>query len=56
MSGPTLLAFAGGVAISGDAATRVLRPSGAVTLPDGGAGLVVSEQEKRAEVRRFLAG
>jgi LCP family protein required for cell wall assembly len=56
MSGPTLLAFAGGVAMSGDAPTRVLRPSGAVTLPDGGAGLVVSEQEKRSEVRRFLAG
>jgi anionic cell wall polymer biosynthesis LytR-Cps2A-Psr (LCP) family protein len=56
MSGPTLLAFAAGVASSGDAATRVLKPSGAVTLPDGGAGLLVSEQEKRSEVRRFLAG
>jgi LCP family protein required for cell wall assembly len=55
MGGPTLLAFAAGVAASGDAPTRVLRPSGSVTLPDGGSGLVVSEAERQAEVRRFLA-
>jgi LCP family protein required for cell wall assembly len=56
MAGPTLLAFAAGMAISGDAPTRVLRPSGAVRLPDGGDGLAVSEQERRDEVRRFLDG
>ena len=55
MAGPTLLAFAAGVASSGDAPTRVLRPSGNVTLPDGGAGLVVSDEERRRETRRFLA-
>jgi hypothetical protein len=34
----------------------VLEPSGGVVLPDGGAGLVVSEQTKQAEVERFLRG
>ena len=56
MSGPTLL---GVFARGGDrrhAPTRVLKPSGATTLPDGGAGLVVSDQERRREVQRFLAG
>jgi hypothetical protein len=27
-----------------------------VTLPDGGAGLTVSDSEKQADVRRFLDG
>jgi LCP family protein required for cell wall assembly len=56
MSGPTLLGFAAAMAASGSPPTRVLKPSGDVTLPDGGAGLVVSETEKRREVRRFLKG
>jgi anionic cell wall polymer biosynthesis LytR-Cps2A-Psr (LCP) family protein len=56
MAGPTLLAFAAGMAISGDAPTRVLQASGRVRLPDGGDGLTVSDEEKRSEVRRFLAG
>jgi hypothetical protein len=34
----------------------VLEPSGGVVLPDGGAGLVVSDAEKQAEVQRFLRG
>ena len=42
------------VATSGNAPTRILRPTGAMTLPDGGAGLVVSPARKRATVRRFL--
>ena len=56
MSGPTLLAFAAGMASSGDAPTRVLKPTGGERLPDGGAGLTVSEAERAAEVRRFLRG
>ncbi len=51
MSGPTLLGLFGGLAISGTPATRVLKPSGAVTLPGGGDGLTVSESERRAARR-----
>jgi len=54
MRGPALLSYAVGMAISGSPPPRVLTPSGAVTLPDGGAGLVVSDAEKQREVRRFL--
>jgi LCP family protein required for cell wall assembly len=56
MNGPTLVLYALGTAVSGNAPTRVLRPTGAETLPDGGAGLVVSEAERRAETRRFVKG
>jgi hypothetical protein len=34
----------------------VLKPSGYVTLPDGGAGLLVSDAERQAAVQRFLNG
>jgi LCP family protein required for cell wall assembly len=54
MGGPSLLGYALGLAVNGNAPTRVLRPDGAVTLPDGGAGLQVSDAEKQAEVERFL--
>jgi LCP family protein required for cell wall assembly len=56
MSGPTLLQLFTGLAISGTPPTRVLKPSGAVTLPEGGEGLSVSEAEKRAAVARFMSG
>jgi LCP family protein required for cell wall assembly len=56
MSGPTLLGLFGAMAISGTPPTRVLKPSGAVTLPDGEDGLEVSEAEKRAAVARFMNG
>jgi LCP family protein required for cell wall assembly len=56
MSGPTLLGLFGGLAISGTPPTRVLKPSGTITLPDGESGLTVSEAEKRAAVARFMAG
>ena len=32
----------------------MLKPSGGVTLPDGGAGLTVDEAEKQRAVARFL--
>lgn len=56
MSGPTLLGLFGGLATSGDPATRILRPSGGVQLPDGGAALVVDDAVRQREVRRFLRG
>ncbi len=56
MSGPSLLGLFGSLAVAGSPPTRVLRPSGATTLPDGGSALIVSEAERQREVRRFLAG
>lgn len=56
MTGPDLLGVVGASLISGTTTTRVLKPSGQVTLPDGGAGLTVSEAEKQAQVRRLLRG
>lgn len=56
MSGPTLLAVFASLAVGGTPPTRVLRPSGTVTLPDGEVGLSVGEAERRAAAARFLAG
>jgi LCP family protein required for cell wall assembly len=56
MSGPSLLGLVSSLAVSGTPKTRILKPSGGERLPDGEAGLVVSDQEKQREVRRFLAG
>jgi LCP family protein required for cell wall assembly len=42
------------IATSGDAPVQVLRPTADVTLPDGGAGLVVEESSRERQVRRFL--
>jgi LCP family protein required for cell wall assembly len=54
MGGPKLLGYALGLAVNGNAPTRVLKPSGFEQLPNGGAGLDVSDAEKQAEVQRFL--
>jgi LCP family protein required for cell wall assembly len=56
MGGISLLGLFAAMETSGSSSPRVLLPSGGVTLPDGGAGLVVSEAEKQAEVARFLKG
>ena len=56
MGGPTLLALFAGMATSGTPPTKVLKPTGAVTLPDGGAGLTVSESERRRAVEAFMNG
>ncbi len=56
MAGPTLLGLVGAELIGGNAEARVLKPSGGVTLPDGGAGLVVDEAEKQRAVDVFLKG
>jgi LCP family protein required for cell wall assembly len=56
MSGPTLLGLFGTLAFSGTPPTRVLKPEGAETLPDGELGLRVSEAERRAAVAQFMRG
>jgi LCP family protein required for cell wall assembly len=56
MGGPRMLGYALGMALNGDAPTRVLKPSGAERLPNGGDGLTVSDEERRSEVARFLDG
>ncbi len=54
MAGPRLLGVAAAMATTGAADPRVLKPTGAVILPDGGAALTVSPARVRANVRRFL--
>ncbi|HEY2141796.1 MAG TPA: LCP family protein [Solirubrobacteraceae bacterium] len=56
MSGPALIGLFAALAVSGTPSTHLLKPSGAVTLPGGGAGLSVSEAERRAAVARFMGG
>lgn len=56
MGGATLLGFFAAAATSGSPPVEVLKPSTFETLPDGGSGLVVSDADKQAAVRRFLDG
>ena len=56
MSGVTLLGLIGAELIGGDAKKYVLKPSGATTLPDGGAGLEVDDAVKQETVEQFLQG
>lgn len=56
MSGPTLLGLFGALATGGTPPTHILKPDGAETAPDGGAGLHVSDAEKQRDVARFLKG
>jgi LCP family protein required for cell wall assembly len=56
MAGPSLLGLVGAELIGGGQKSRVLKASGGVTLPDGGAGLVVDDAEKQSAVQRFLKG
>ncbi len=56
MAGPSLLGLVGAELIGGKANARVLKPSGGLTLPDGGAGLVVDDAERQRAVDRFLKG
>jgi anionic cell wall polymer biosynthesis LytR-Cps2A-Psr (LCP) family protein len=56
MSGETLLGMFAALAITGTPATRVLKPSGDITLPSGEVGLSVSEEERKAAVARFMSG
>src|SRR5205807_1927613 len=56
MSGVNLLALFASFASGGTPPTRILKPSGSVTLPDGEVGLTVSESARREAVRRFESG
>jgi LCP family protein required for cell wall assembly len=56
MNGFNLLGLFASMAVSGSPTPRVLKPSGAETLPNGGVGLTVSPEERRAEVQQFLDG
>ena len=56
MNGPTLLGLFGALAISGTPPIRVLKPSGATTLPSGEQVLMVSDAERRAAVAQFMRG
>ena len=56
MRGPSLLGLVGAELSGGTAKPTVLKPSGDVTLPDGGAGLTVTDATKRAAVEKFLQG
>ena len=56
MSGPSLLGLVGAELTAGTAKPTVLKPTGTLTLPDGGAGLTVDDASKRAAVERFLSG
>ncbi len=44
------------IALAGNAPTRILEPTGSVTLPDGGAALTIGDQSRRRQVQRFLDG
>ena len=56
MSGPSLLGLVGAELTAGKSKPTVLKPTGALTLPDGGAGLTVDDASKQRAVDRFLAG
>jgi LCP family protein required for cell wall assembly len=56
MSGPSLLALFGALAMTGSPKTQILKPSGGLTLADGESGLTVSESERKQAVARFMSG
>jgi len=56
MSGVQLLGLFGALAVGGTPPTRVMTPTGQVTLPDGSVGLTISQAAKRADVARFMNG
>jgi LCP family protein required for cell wall assembly len=56
MGGPSLLGLFAVLQTAGSPPPQILKPSGGEVLPDGGAGLIVSDEEKRAAVERFLEG
>jgi LCP family protein required for cell wall assembly len=56
MSGPSLISLFAVMSTTGSPAPSVLKPTGFVTLPDGGSALTVSDDDKRAAVAKFLKG
>jgi LCP family protein required for cell wall assembly len=55
MSGESLLALFSSLALEGSPPTKVLRPTGAITLPNGEEGLTISEAAKKRQVAEFLS-
>lgn len=55
MSGPTLLALFTSLALEGGAPTKLLEPTGTITLPDGEEGLTISAAAKRRQVVEFMS-
>ena len=55
MGGPTLLGLFAGVATTGTPPTRILKPTGTVTLPGGGQALTVDDAAKQRAAARFLS-
>jgi len=51
-----LLGLAATIGVSGSGSPAVLKPDGALTLPDGGAGLTVSPASRERQVQKFLDG
>ena len=56
MSGPSLLGMFAALAVTPTPPTRVLLPTGSITLPDGEEGLTISEEARRADVAQFMSG
>ncbi len=56
MSGPELLGMFAALAITGTPPTRVLKPTGQITLPGGEEGLTASEADRREAVAQFMSG
>jgi LCP family protein required for cell wall assembly len=56
MGGVSLLGLVGAELIGGNAHTAILKPTGAETLPNGGAALTVDEATKQRAVDRLLQG
>ncbi|MGD1057618.1 MAG: LCP family protein [Solirubrobacteraceae bacterium] len=56
MSGVELLAMFASLSITGTPPTHVLEPTGQATLPSGEEGLTISEEARRADVAKFMAG
>ncbi|MEI6446826.1 MAG: LCP family protein [Actinomycetes bacterium] len=56
MGAAGLLGVMSSIAIAGSPPPLVMKPTGAVTLPGGGAGLVVDEASRQRVVDRFMNG
>jgi LCP family protein required for cell wall assembly len=56
MSSVELLAMFASLSITGTPPTHVLKPTGQITLPSGEEGLTISEEARRADVAKFMAG
>ena len=54
MGAPTLGGVAAALAVGGSAHDAILYPTGTETLPDGEAGLTISDAARQADVARFL--